>query len=109
MADKNLDPYTRNKDIGIVITESHLIPQADWNIDFGFMGTIIKAATAGTIVWFNKYTNETGVWTFEAGEGWAIACTHILTGATIDTVVYTTTVPRSDIWVAATANAISNT
>ena len=107
MANINLDPQTRNDDIGIFVTESHLIPQADWNIDFGFLATIIKAEAAGTIVWYNKHTDETGAWIFEAGEPFGIACTAILASATIDGEAYATSLSRNQIWIAATANGIA--
>ena len=108
MASIGLDPKTENEDVGSVITRSHKIPAAGYDTNFGFFASVIKVEVAGTVVWYNKFTGEEGAWVFEAGEAWPIACTEIRTSATIDGQAYSTTVPAAQIWVAATANRISN-
>jgi len=69
-----LDPQTNNTAIGLYITASGPITL---DVDIGQLATWIKCSTAGTISWYNKYTDETGTWVLEAGEGWPIGFTKI--------------------------------
>jgi len=81
MGAKKLDPDVINNAIGLYITRSRRVVL---DTDFGELATWLKCTTAGTVVWYNENTDETGVWEFEAGEGWPIGCTQILTNAIID-------------------------
>jgi hypothetical protein len=79
MATTNLDPNTSNNDVGLYITESGPLTL---DVDLDQLATYVKCTTAGTIRWFNKFTGKTGDWYLEAGEGWPIAYTKILSAGT---------------------------
>lgn len=98
---KKLDPATQNIEVGIVITHSDYVKAYD--IPFDRLATVIKTTTAGEFVYQNGSNGEAGVWSTEAGEGWYIACDRILTSATIDGVLRTTTIPATNIMWATTA------
>jgi len=79
MAAKTLDPNVINNSIGLYITKSG---QVVLDTDIGELATWVKCTTAGTIRWYNKFTDETGNWILEAGEGWPIGFTQILSAGT---------------------------
>lgn len=88
---QRLDPETRNNDTGLYWTKTR---RADptYPTELPDLATGLKGVQAGDIVWYNKYTDETGVIFVEAGEWVPVACTKILSSATIDGVLESTTV-----------------
>lgn len=88
MGAQKFNPHTNNNEIGVNFVKSRNVTLDQ---DFGEMATWIKATTAGIVVWYNKEAEETNVITFTAGEKLPLVCTMILTNATIDTVLETTT------------------
>jgi hypothetical protein len=101
---RKLDPNTPNVDVGIVITHSDVIKTID--IPIGRTATILKATVAGDIVYQNGNDGEPGWITLEAGEGWMIAFDRILTSATINGTLRSTTLTAAQIFWATTAQDI---
>lgn len=85
---KKLDPNTRNNDIGLYFTKTRRVVVDQ---DFGELATWIKAGTAGDVIWYNSFSDETSIINLEAGEPAPIAATKILSAATIDGTPETTT------------------
>lgn len=101
----NLDPETRNNDIGLYWTRTRRVDPAGGGLPYaiGELATGLTVGTAGTVVWYNKYTDETGVMSFEAGEWKPIAFTEILATATIDGQIENTTATNM-FWTSSSAN-----
>lgn len=94
MATENkLDSSTRNNSVGLYWGRTRRVDPAGAGLPYaiGELATGIKATTAGDIVWYNSESDETSVISVEAGEWVPIACTDILSGATIDGVAESTT------------------
>ena len=88
MTTNKLNPNTPNNEVGLCITRSRRVKL---DIPFGELAVWLKAGTAGDVVWYNDETKETGIWNLEAGEMTPLACTVILTSATIEGVLESTT------------------
>lgn len=86
-ADK-FNSETPNNEIGLCMTKTRRVVI---NKNFGELAIVIKCTTAGTVVWFNSQLKEYGVWYLEAGEAFLAACDTIVTSATIDGILETTT------------------
>lgn len=102
---KNLDAKTPNVEVGIVITHSDLIPALDQPI--GRQGTVLKVTAAGSVVYQNGENGEPGWITLEAGEGWMISFDRVLTSATINGTLRSTSLTAAQIFWATTAADIS--
>lgn len=101
MARENkLDPSTKNNDVGLYWGRTRRVDPLGAGLPYaiGELATGIKAGIAGDIVWYNSLIDETSVITVEAGEWVPIACTDILSGATIDGVAETTTAGTPAFW-----------
>lgn len=101
---KNLDTNTPNVDVGIIITHSDVIDTIGEPI--GRQATILKATVAGDIVYQNGSDGEPGWITLEAGEGWMIAFDRVLTSATINGTLRSTSLAAAQIFWATTASDI---
>lgn len=89
MPAKKFNPFTPNNEIGIYITKSRPVTI---DTDFGELATWVKCGgSSGILVWYNKEADETNVAPITTGEAMQIAATSILSSATIDTVLHTTT------------------
>lgn len=88
MAAKKFNTMTPNNEIGVYFVKSRRVTV---DTEFGEMATWIKSTTAGDIVWQNTELDEISVITVEAGEILPIVCNKIITSATIDSVLETTT------------------
>lgn len=86
-ADK-FNSATPNNEVGLFFTRSRRVVI---NQSFGELATVIKCSSAGYVVWQNSQLGEVGVWYLESGEIAPIACDKILTSATIDGNIETTT------------------
>jgi hypothetical protein len=110
---KNLDAKTQNVEVGIIITHSDIVPGLynpaipDPNDVINRQASILKATVAGDVVYQNGNNGEPGWITLEAGEGWMIAFDRILTSATINGTLRSTTLTAAQIFWATTAADIS--
>lgn len=91
MAADNFNSVIPNNEIGLTFTRSRRVVV---DTSFGEMATWIKLSLSGTpgvVVWYNEETGEYGVWDLDIGELFPVACTKIVTSATIDGSLETTT------------------
>lgn len=100
MAATKLDPNTPNNNIGLYMGRTRRILALDQSI--GEVACWLKATNAGLIVWRNDENGEEGVWPVEAGSTVPIFFTKILTSATIDGSVETTTLTAAELFWAST-------
>ena len=82
-----LDPSTQNENIGLYISRSRRVVV---DTTFGQLATWVKAQTTGDVVWENSISGEQGIWHLESGETAPLICDKILTNATIDGILETT-------------------
>lgn len=83
------NPTTCNNEVGVYFVKSRRVVIGT---PFGEMASWIKSLQPGTIVFYNSLLDETSVIETEAGEALPIVCDKILTSATIDGSLETTTV-----------------
>ena len=100
MTASKLSSAIPNNEVGVYFTKSRRVVVGT---SFGELATWIKSGSAGLVVWHNSYTDEYGVWELESGEVAPIACTSIVTSATIDGVLETTTATNM-LWATCAGN-----
>lgn len=109
MAVRKLDPNTRNNDIGLYMGRTRRVLALDQSI--GEVACWLKATNAGLVVWRNDESGEEGVWHMEAGATVPIFFTKILTSATIDGNVETTSLtagPAGELFWASTPSDLNS-
>ncbi len=103
---KQLDPATRNNDIGLYWEKCRRVDPAGAGLPFviGELATGLISGVANTVVVKNSISGETNVVPFEAGEWKPIVFDQVLVGATIDGVAETTTTATGMFWTTSPAN-----
>jgi len=88
MAAKKFNPVTPNNEVGVYFIKSRAVTV---DVPFGETACWIKSTVGGVIVFKNSVLGEVSVIGTEAGEAIPIVCDEIVSSATIDGTLYTTT------------------